>query len=75
MIRNDIPRSIIGHLIADFIDVWLDELIFGEWGSVLSGFSIIVEIIGLIILVKRIIMVIMHVKEIKFKLEGLIISV
>lgn len=75
MIRNDIPRIIIGHLIADFIDVWLDELIFGEWGSVLSGFSIIVEIIGLIILVKRIIMVIMHVKEIKFKLEGLIILV
>ncbi|MDD9781330.1 hypothetical protein [Priestia megaterium] len=49
MIRNDVPRSIIGHLIADFIDVWLGELIFGEWGSVLSGFPIIVEIIGLII--------------------------
>ncbi|MFP7736537.1 hypothetical protein ACLHDF_24675 [Priestia aryabhattai] len=48
-IGNDVPRGVIGNPIAGFIAAWLGDLIFGDGGSVLGGFSIIPAIIGLII--------------------------
>ncbi|WP_393960362.1 hypothetical protein [Priestia megaterium] len=40
-----IISGIIGNPIAGFTDAWSGDLIFGEWGSILSGFSIIPAII------------------------------
>ena len=51
IIGRNFPGGIIGNIIAGIIGAWIGGKLFGSFGPVVGGFSIIPAIIGAIILV------------------------
>lgn len=51
IIGRNFPGGIIGNIIAGIVGAWLGGKLFGSFGPVIGGFSIIPAIIGAIILV------------------------
>mgnify|MGYP000722283681 FL=1 len=51
IIGRNFPGGIIGNIIAGIVGAWLGGKLFGAFGPVIGGFSIIPAIIGAIILV------------------------
>ena len=45
------PGSWAGAIVAGFIGAWVGELLFGAWGPILVGFSLIPALIGAFIVV------------------------
>ena len=45
----DMPGSWAGAIVAGFIGNWLGTLLFGTWGPMLAGFSLIPALLGAII--------------------------
>ncbi|MFD1039448.1 GlsB/YeaQ/YmgE family stress response membrane protein [Virgibacillus byunsanensis] len=45
----DMPGSWAGAIIAGFIGDWIGTLLFGTWGPMLAGFSLVPALLGAII--------------------------
>ena len=47
----NMPGSWAGAIVAGFIGAWIGPLLFGTWGPMVVGFSLIPSLIGAIIVV------------------------
>jgi uncharacterized membrane protein YeaQ/YmgE (transglycosylase-associated protein family) len=47
----DMPGGWAGAMVAGFIGTWLGQVLFGTWGPVVAGFSLIPALIGAVIVV------------------------
>lgn len=47
----DMPGGWAGAIIAGFIGTWIGNGLFGTWGPIVAGFSLIPALIGAIIVV------------------------
>ncbi|MCQ6276226.1 GlsB/YeaQ/YmgE family stress response membrane protein [Bacillus sp. V3B] len=47
----DMPGGWAGAIIAGFVGTWLGNGLFGTWGPIVAGFSLIPALIGAIIVV------------------------
>lgn len=47
----DMPGGWAGAIVAGFIGAWLGPLLFGLWGPMLVGFSLVPALLGSIIVV------------------------
>ena len=47
----DMPGGWAGAIVAGFIGAWLGPLLFGIWGPMLVGFSLVPALLGSIIVV------------------------
>jgi uncharacterized membrane protein YeaQ/YmgE (transglycosylase-associated protein family) len=45
------PGGWAGALVAGYIGAWIGQLIFGTWGPMVEGFSLVPALIGAIIVV------------------------
>jgi len=45
------PGSWAGSIVAGFIGAWIGEILFGTWGPMVAGFSLIPALIGAFIVV------------------------
>ncbi|QCJ41514.1 GlsB/YeaQ/YmgE family stress response membrane protein [Bacillus sp. S3] len=45
------PGSWAGAIVAGFIGAWVGEYLFGAWGPMLAGFSLVPALIGAFIVV------------------------
>jgi uncharacterized membrane protein YeaQ/YmgE (transglycosylase-associated protein family) len=50
-VKNSLPGGIIGSMVAGFVGAWLGSLLFGSFGPIIGGFTIIPAIIGAIIVI------------------------
>ncbi len=51
IIGRNFPGGIIGNIIAGIIGAWLGGKLFGSFGPIVGGFSVIPAIIGAILVV------------------------
>lgn len=47
----DMPGGWAGAIIAGFVGAWLGNGLFGTWGPIVAGFSLVPALIGAIIVV------------------------
>ena len=47
----NMPGSWAGAIVAGFIGAWIGPLLFGTWGPMVAGFSLVPALIGAIIVV------------------------
>jgi uncharacterized membrane protein YeaQ/YmgE (transglycosylase-associated protein family) len=45
------PGEWAGAIVAGYIGAWVGHLLFGTWGPILAGFSLIPSLIGAVIVV------------------------
>lgn len=45
------PGEWAGAIVAGYIGAWVGQLLFGTWGPILAGFSLIPSLIGAVIVV------------------------
>lgn len=49
LVPYSMPGSWAGALVAGYIGAWIGPLLFGTWGPMVAGFSLVPDLIGAII--------------------------
>ncbi|TDQ35426.1 GlsB/YeaQ/YmgE family stress response membrane protein [Aureibacillus halotolerans] len=51
IVGKNVPGGIIGNILAGFVGAWLGDLVLGDIGPVIGGFSIVSALLGAIVFV------------------------